>query len=246
MIRKMQRIYKVLLLSLLMAVLLFPTQAFAAYACEAYIPFEVKMSGTDIPQGSKYEIKLESLEEGNPMPVQTDVIIEDAGKDELGPIQYTRPGDYKYKVYQSVEKKDYFIYDTTEYVVIVHVVNDGKGNLVPMVVSYKNNNPEDKSDIDFINKYDKPQEPVPPIEPEPTPEPKPQPPKPQPQPPAPEEPDQGILGEVIPLPLPQLPDEGILGVVRTGDMSMPFLWGGLMIAALLVMIATLGRRKSRD
>ena len=130
--QKKTRFRKLLLLPLLIAVLLFPTQALAAYSCTVQLPVEVKTitktEDAEIPTGEVYTVVL-TAEDGVPLPEETQLTVTDNGTVEFGPITYTKPGDYIYTVYQDVGETEFYTYDRTVYTVTVRVVNDDNGGL---------------------------------------------------------------------------------------------------------------------
>ena len=99
--QKKTRFRKLLLLPLLIAVLLFPTQALAVYSCTVQLPVEVKTitktEDTEIPTGEVYTVVL-TAEDDAPLPEETRLTVTDNGTVEFGPITYTKPGDYVYTV----------------------------------------------------------------------------------------------------------------------------------------------------
>ena len=167
--KKLMKIGKMLLLMLVSVGLLLPVQASAAeYQCTASVPVEVRQEGSDIPGGNEYTVKIRALD-GAPMPMGQDeegnhvvvdsVRITDAGKAEIGPITYTHPGVYRYEVWQEAEAKAHFTYDETVYTVTVSVTNTEDGGLTALVKARKNGE-EDKTEIVFVNRYNKPADPA--------------------------------------------------------------------------------------
>ena len=166
--KKLMKIGKMLLLTLVSVGLLLPVQASAAeYQCTASVPVEVRQEGSDIPGGNEYTVKIRALdgapmpmgqdEEGNPVVVDS-VRITDAGKAEIGPITYTHPGVYRYEIWQEAEAKAHFTYDETVYTVTVSVTNTEDGGLTALVKARKNGE-EEKTEIVFVNRYNKPADP---------------------------------------------------------------------------------------
>lgn len=167
--KKLMKMGKMLLLTLVSVGLLLPVQASAAeYQCTASVPVEVRQEGSDIPGGNEYTVKIRALdgapmpmgqeEEGNPVVVDN-VRITDAGKAEIGPIIYSHPGVYRYEVWQEAETKAHFTYDETVYTVTVSVTNTDDGGLTSLVTARKNGE-EDKTEIVFVNRYNKPADPA--------------------------------------------------------------------------------------
>ena len=80
--QKKTRFRKLLLLPLLIAVLLFPTQALAVYSCTVQLPVEVKTitktEDTEIPTGEVYTVVL-TAEDDAPLPEETRLTVTDNG-----------------------------------------------------------------------------------------------------------------------------------------------------------------------
>lgn len=150
-----ERIKKVLdriVLPLFCAVLFFPCQVLAeGYSCSTSIPVEVEVSGESIPEGTEYQIALEAVSKNAPMPEKTLLTVSNGKKTEFGPIKYTVPEDYQYKVYQLDGKAERFTYDNTVYWVTVRVVNDGKGGLKSEVWALKEGTEKKTDCIRFNN-----------------------------------------------------------------------------------------------
>lgn len=157
---KKKRMLHRLLLPLFCAVLLTPGQVSAeGYSCSTSIPVEVGVSGERIPDGMEYQVVLEALTEGAPMPEKTVLTIRNGGKAEFGPISYTVPEDYQYKVYQREKGSDRFTYDAAVYTVTVRVTNDAKGGLRAEIWAVKNASVQKTETIRFENSYRAPDPP---------------------------------------------------------------------------------------
>lgn len=149
-----------LFLPLFCAVLLVPKQASAeGYSCSASVPVEVEVSGEKIPEGMEYQIVLEAVTKDAPMPEKTVLTVRNEGKAEFGPIAYTVPEDYQYKVYQLDGKADRFTYDKTAYTVTVRVVNDENGGLRTEVWAVPEGSGGKTDSIRFDNCYQAPDPP---------------------------------------------------------------------------------------
>ena len=158
----MKRFRKLLLLPLLIAGLLFQTQAFAAdYSCTVTIPVEVQVMEDSVPSDVDFTITLTPNESGNPMPAASSITITDSEIGEFGPITYTKPGDYIYTVTQVKGSQKYFTYDTTSYTVTVRVVNDGEGGLTSETWAIEEDAGVKTDAILFTNAYDPPVAPTP-------------------------------------------------------------------------------------
>ena len=168
--KKLMKFGKMLLLALLGVGLLLPVQADAAeYMGTAVIPVEVRQEGSDIPQDSKYTVKIRALEENAPMPTEKDengnpvtvdsVQITDAGKSAFPAITYSHPGVYEYEVWQEKEPREHFTYDETVYLVKITVFNAEDGSLDAKIAVRRKGGTEDKTEIIFVNRYSRPADP---------------------------------------------------------------------------------------
>ena len=162
--QKKTRFRKLLLLPLLIAVLLFPTQALAVYSCTVQLPVEVKTitktEDTEIPTGEVYTVVL-TAEDDAPLPEETRLTVTDNGTVEFGPITYTKPGDYVYTVYQDVGETEFYTYDRAIYTVTVRVVNDDEGGLTAEIWAIRDDETEKMENVVFTNVYTPEEEPEP-------------------------------------------------------------------------------------
>lgn len=170
--QRTKRFRKLLLLPLLIVGLLFQTQAFAADgSCTVSIPVGVEITGESVPTGIDYTVTITPADESNPMPDASSVTITDSGTAALGPITYTKPGDYVYTVTQQAGDVENVTYDTTNYTVTVRVVNDGEGGLTAEMWVVEEDGTDKVGEILFHNTYDAPVTPDPTPKPTPTPTP---------------------------------------------------------------------------
>lgn len=154
---KNQKIYICLSFLALAVVLLFPGQVRAAErSCTISIPAETTVSGNSVPSGTEFEIVLEAADIDCPMPEKTSVTVKDSGKINLGPITYTVPEDYHYRVYQKTGNAKNFTYDKTSYTVTVRVVNTGDGGLSAEIWAIKDGSQNKTDRILFNNSYKAP------------------------------------------------------------------------------------------
>lgn len=157
MIRGIYKKYAGLFLAFLAAFLLMPNVADAeGYSCTVSIPAEVSVSGESAPS-EKFAVVLEALGENVPMPEQTEAVIQDSGSAQFGPITYTAPGDYQYRVYQKAGTTENFTYDTTAYTVTVRVVNDGNGGLAAEIWAIEDGSQNKTDRIQFENRWKAPE-----------------------------------------------------------------------------------------
>lgn len=120
--------------------------AYAMTPVEADIPFIVK--------GTPGTVRIEA-ENDAPLSEETEQTVEGNGK---FIIQYTEPDNYVYHVYELPDGDNGVVYDTTDYQVMVSVMVDDDGNLIPRLsLSTKDNN-EKPMEIKFENKISAPPE----------------------------------------------------------------------------------------
>lgn len=157
---KGKKMRRVLLSLLFCTVLLFSMQVCAKeYSCSVSIPVEVGVTGESIPQGKNYQVVLEAVSNGAPMPEKTTLSVQNGGKAEFGPIIYDIPADYQYRIYQKCEEEKGFSYDQSIYLVTVRVINDEKGGLKAEVWATKEGSNKKMEKIKFENKYQIPDSP---------------------------------------------------------------------------------------
>ena len=158
-----QKIRKLLfhtLIPAVLAVMLLPMTAFADnYSCTVSIPVEVQVSGSSIPSDVTYKVVMEAVTPNAPMPEAAELTVKKDEKVQFGPITYTVPNDYQYRIYQNSEKKDRFTYDAASYTVTVRVVNGENGTLKAEVWALESDSATEKtSGISFKNSYTKPED----------------------------------------------------------------------------------------
>ena len=158
-----QKIRKLLfhtLIPAVLAVMLLPMTAFADnYSCTVSIPVEVQVSGSSIPSDVTYKVVMEAVTPNAPMPEAAELTVKKDAKVQFGPITYTVPNDYQYRIYQNSEKKDRFTYDAASYTVTVRVVNGENGTLKAEVWALESDSATEKtSGISFKNSYTKPED----------------------------------------------------------------------------------------
>ena len=146
-----------LILPLLFLFLMMPGQVKAAQnSCEVTIPVQIEVSGDKIPDGETYQVIMEAVTKDAPMPAQNVQERKNAGTISFGPMTYTVPGDYQYKISQTAGKTDRFTYDTSTYVVTVRIVNEEDGTLKSELWAVKEESDTKSGTITFGNHYDTP------------------------------------------------------------------------------------------
>lgn len=155
-----QKMKNLLFHTLVPAVLAVLMLSFPAYAAEAFctvsIPVEIRLLGNRAPAGMEYEVILEQVTENAPMPEAASVIIKDGGQAAFGPITYTIPGDYQYRVRQKFEPRSNFTFDESSYLVTVSVVNTQDGGLAAVWTAEKDGGDSKSDGIVFTNRYTRP------------------------------------------------------------------------------------------
>ena len=155
MIRRIGKRLAAVLASAVLGAMMMPSAAFAQDPVSVSIPVEIKVSGSSIPADTEYKLVIEGLDNA-PMPESTVITIKDAGTASFGPILYTVPDDYQYRIYQDSEKKDNFTYDSGIYTVTVQVVNGEDGKLAANIVAGKEGVSEKAEGMIFNNAYTAP------------------------------------------------------------------------------------------
>lgn len=163
---KIQKICAEIFFLAMMIVWLLPVQAHAAEKnCTISIPVETTVSGESAPAGTAFELVLEAADTDCPMPEKTEITIKDSGKASFGPITYTVPEDYQYRVYQKIGTAKNFTYDKTQYTVTVRVINAEDGGLSAEIWAIKDGTQNKVDKILFTNKYTAPETPKTPTDP---------------------------------------------------------------------------------
>lgn len=143
-------------LSLMLAVLSVPGTAHAeGYSCTVSIPVETEVTGENAPD-EEFVILLEADGENVPMPEQTQITIKGAGQGQFGPVTYTAPGDYQYRVYQKAGTTQNYTYDDAAYTVTVRVTNDGNGGLTAQIWAIEDGQQNKTDRISFSNQWQSP------------------------------------------------------------------------------------------
>lgn len=156
MYQKMKKILARLLPVLLLSCMAMVSSAQGA-SCTVDIPVEVQTSGTGLPADVEYSVVLEAVTDGAPVPAATTVSLT-GGKAKFGPITYTVPADYQYRVYQNSKTQEYLTFDSAAYTVTVRVVNDDKGGLAAEVWAVREGSTDKAESVLFTNVYDPPEE----------------------------------------------------------------------------------------
>ena len=125
-------------------IFLFSVKMIAVYAaegereCTIAIPVSVEMKGNI--KSEVFEYALEPADENSSTEAvfsEVEVTQEGITKGSFEEMRYTRPGDYKYTVYQLKGESKDVIYDGSVYEVTVRVVNTQEGGLATEVWAVK-------------------------------------------------------------------------------------------------------------
>lgn len=90
------------------------------------------------------------------MPESSTLTIKNGGSASFGPMRYTVPEDYHYRIRQTTEAQENFTYDTAVYNVTVQVVNAENGKLSATVVGGREGSTEKSQSLVFNNSYTAP------------------------------------------------------------------------------------------
>lgn len=163
---KMKRLRGFVCVSLILALLALPGMAFAEErGCTVTIPTYVEVTGTSSLTDAEFEVVLAGLDTEEPMPEKSSSTVKGSGQVILGPMTYTVPGDYYYRISQKVGNAEGYTYDTAVYAVTVRVVNGEDGGLNAEVWAVKDGGSDKVEEILFSNAYKAPEDPKKPEEP---------------------------------------------------------------------------------
>lgn len=145
-------------LLLLTVVLLFSGKVQAKeYSCTISLPVETVLEGDKAPSSVNTTIIFEAVKDTNPLPEITQLSVADSEKVSFGPITYTSPEDYLYKVYQKHDNVEHVTFDDTVYTVTVRVTNAKDGGLSAIIWAIKDDSQNKVDEIKFLNSYDPPE-----------------------------------------------------------------------------------------
>lgn len=158
---RLRKILVSVLVPAVLAALMIPTAAFAAAdSCQAEIPVKIQTTGDSVSTAVTYKLVLESVD-GAPMPERAELelssgtgsgtVVEGA----FGPITYTVPEDYQYRIRQASQTVNNFTYDATVYDVTVRITVSEAGMEATVLVA-KDGSEAKTGEIAFSNAYDRP------------------------------------------------------------------------------------------
>ena len=129
----------------------------AADVLNIEIPVSTEASGAVPSLAEKYNIRIEA-ENDAPLPEKTDIYTTGTGQTFFA-LDYNTPGIYYYTVYQTAGSNRLAHYDNAQYYVKVTVNNGQNGRLEAAAAVYRDRQMKgQKSEIVFINKYEKKKE----------------------------------------------------------------------------------------
>lgn len=148
---------------LLVVFILFPLKMVKVSAaenereCSLAIPVSIELRGnTENIEPEKFECVMEPSDENLPGKVLfNEITLNKTGiiTGHFDEIHYTKPGDYKYNVYQTKGNNKNIVYDDSMYEVTVRVVNTETGGLTAEVWAVKNESEQKVDEIKFTNYY---------------------------------------------------------------------------------------------
>ncbi len=122
--------------------------------CAISIPIAVELKGDGtVPQ--EFNFILESLDGEDSEKKQLSITTNKKGvtTGRFAEINYTEPGDYRYKVYQQKGNSENVIYDDSVYEVTVRVVNTQDDGLIAEIWAVKDESEQKVDEIRFMNHY---------------------------------------------------------------------------------------------
>ena len=161
MCQKIKNLIFFTLIQAVLAVILFPMASFAGESsCSVTIPVKAEVSGSNVPSDMTYRMVMEAVTAGAPMPAAAELTGKNGETVSFGPITYTVPEDYQYRVSQKYSEKEHFTFDSTAYMVTVRILNGDNGALISEVWASPESDQGKKSgSIVFRNAYEEPTKP---------------------------------------------------------------------------------------
>lgn len=160
MYQKIRKLFFRTLVPAVLAAMMIPTTAFGqGKSCTVTIPAEIQVTGSSVPSDVEYKLVMERVTENAPMPEVTEVTRTGAGEVNFGPITYTSPNDYHYRIFQNSEAANRFTYDETVYLLTVRVTNSAtaEGGLAYQVwIANAADETVKADDLLFTNSYSRP------------------------------------------------------------------------------------------
>lgn len=153
--KKIGRLLFHALVPAVLAAFMVPVAVYGEEPCRVNIPVTVQVTGTGVPEGQSYKVKLEGITPQAPMPENSEITLTGAGEVSFGGIEYNTPGDYQYEIRQSSEAAEYFVYDESVYQITVRVVWDESGRLTSMILAHNEaaGAAEKVEGLTFTNQY---------------------------------------------------------------------------------------------
>lgn len=157
MIEKLKKLCRLICISALIGILLFPGQVMAdtgENSCRVTLPVSVIYRNQNSADSRAFEYMLSSKESGVPMPQETELRItvsNGVGRGAFGTIEYTEPGEYHYEIFQKSGFVKNIRYDQSIYEVTVYVLNDGQGGFVSEIWASKDGSGSKTDAIQFVN-----------------------------------------------------------------------------------------------
>lgn len=157
MIEKLKKLCRLICISVLIGILLFPGQVMADTGENSFrvtLPVSVIYRNQNSADRRVFEYVLSAKESGVPMPQETELRItvsNGMGRGSFGMSEYTEPGEYHYEISQKSGSVKNIRYDKSTYEVTVYVLNDGQGGLVSEVWASKNGSGSKTDAIQFVN-----------------------------------------------------------------------------------------------
>lgn len=157
MFKRIRKLLVSVLVPAMLGAMSIPAGAVPAFGAETEplsvtIPVEISVSGSNIPADKEYTLVIEGLDNA-PMPESSTLTIKNGGSASFGPIRYTVPEDYHYRIRQTTEAQDNFTYDDTVFAVTVQVINDNQGGLTANIVAGEEGTANKAETIQFVNSY---------------------------------------------------------------------------------------------
>ena len=157
MIEKLKKLCRLICISVLIGILLFPGQVMAdtgENSCRVTLPVSVIYRNQNSADRRVFEYVLSAKESSVPMPQETELHItvsNGVGRGLFGAIEYMEPGEYHYEISQKGGSVKNIRYDKSTYEVTVYVLNDGQGGFESEVWASRKGSGSKTDAIQFVN-----------------------------------------------------------------------------------------------
>lgn len=157
MIHKLKRLCRIICLIGVVSALAFPFSASAAESgCTVSIPVSVNLANAGTEDTNTFQIKIEALTPGAPMPAEGDTLTVKGNGKAAFTISCDTAADYEYRISQIKGDNSSVTYDDAAYDVTVQVIYAEDGSMQAAIYAAKNGETGKQWDIEFNNRLPEP------------------------------------------------------------------------------------------